>query len=138
MPVGLCRQNEDLELVSMTMQEEKSKLQQEATDLAQQLQAVLSDKYSHRRAFDAETPIDKTLGYLLSVIGVSTHLQQRTNTLLVYPLIRCAWGRHGHVATPMTLQSWRWDCSSSSLLPPHQVWICTSSNLVLVTEHRPC
>ena len=53
------------------MQEEKVRLQQEAEHLAQQLQAVLKDKFVRRGTFDAETPIDKTLGYLENVISVS-------------------------------------------------------------------
>ena len=53
------------------MQEEKACLQQEAEKLAQQLQAVLSEKFVRQGTFDAETPIDKTLGYLQSVISVS-------------------------------------------------------------------
>ena len=69
MPVDY-RQNEDLEQVSMAMQEEKVQLQQEAEKLAQQLQAVLSDKFTRRSNFDADTPIDKTLGYLESIISV--------------------------------------------------------------------
>ena len=56
------------------MQEEKLQLQQEAEKLAQQLQAVLSDKFARRSTFDADTPIDKTLGYLQSIIGVSVTL----------------------------------------------------------------
>ncbi|DBA66901.1 TPA: hypothetical protein ACH3X2_002024 [Trebouxia sp. C0005] len=68
----LQRQKEDLEQVSVTMQEEKLRLQQEAEKLAQQLQAVLNDKFVRRNTFDAETPIDKTLGYLETIISGST------------------------------------------------------------------
>ncbi len=67
----LCRQKEDLEQVSVVMQEEKLKLQEEAEKLAQQLQAVLNDKFVRRNTFDAETPIEKTLGYLETIISVS-------------------------------------------------------------------
>ena len=56
------------------MQQEKARLQQEAEKLAEQLQAVLNDKFVRRSTFDAETPVDKTLGYLQSVISVSIHL----------------------------------------------------------------
>ena len=56
--------------MSVAMQEEKVRLQQEAENLAQQLQAVLNDKFVQRHTFDADTPIDKTLGYLQSVITV--------------------------------------------------------------------
>ena len=64
----LCREKEDLQQV---MLEEKLRLQQEAGKLAEQLQAVLNDKFMRRNTFDAETPIDKTLGYLETVISVS-------------------------------------------------------------------
>ena len=53
------------------MQEEKERLRQEADQLAQRLQTVLKAKFAERGCFDAETPIDKTLGYLQSVISVS-------------------------------------------------------------------
>ena len=53
------------------MQEEKARLQQEADKLAQQLQTLLSEKFVQQGTFDAATPIDKTLGYLQSVISVS-------------------------------------------------------------------
>lgn len=53
------------------MQEEKARLQHEAEKLAQRLQAVLSEKFVRRGTFDAETPIDKTLGYLQSIMSVS-------------------------------------------------------------------
>ncbi len=54
------------------MQEEKLQLQQEADTLTQQLQAVLSKSFARKITFDAETPIDKTLGYLQSVISVGS------------------------------------------------------------------
>lgn len=75
-----CRQNDELQLVSAAMREEKLQLQQEAEDLAHQLQAVLNDKFARRGTFDAETPIDKTLGYLQSVISVSAPLLQSVVT----------------------------------------------------------
>lgn len=68
---GACRQNEDLEQESAAMQAEKARLQQEADKLAQRLQTLLSEKFVQRGTFDAETPIDKTLGYLQSAISVS-------------------------------------------------------------------
>lgn len=52
------------------MQGEKDRLQQEAEKLAQRLQAVLKGKFLERGSFDADTPIDKTLGYLQSIISV--------------------------------------------------------------------
>jgi len=79
---SLCRQNEDLEQVSVAMQEGKLRLQQEAEKLAQQLQAVLNDKFVKKNTFDAETPIDKTLGYLETVISVSLPFQ--------WPAVCCA------------------------------------------------
>ena len=69
--LDVLRQNEDLEQVSVAMQEEKELLRQEAENLAQQLQAVLNDKFARRGTFDADTPIDKTLNYLQDVISVS-------------------------------------------------------------------
>ena len=69
---GTCRQNEDLEQESVAMQEEKDRLQQEANKLAKQLQAALTAKFVEQGSFDAETPIDKTLGYLQRVISVRT------------------------------------------------------------------
>ncbi|KAL3158778.1 hypothetical protein ABBQ32_011505 [Trebouxia sp. C0010 RCD-2024] len=70
----LLRQNEDLEQEqeSVAMQGEKDRLQQEADKPAQQLQAVLSEKFVQQSTFDAETPIDKTLGYLQSIISGKT------------------------------------------------------------------
>ena len=56
----------------MTVQEEKAKLQLEADNLAQQLRQVLNDQLVHRSTFDADTPIDKTLGFLQNVICVSS------------------------------------------------------------------
>ena len=58
----------------MTVQEEKAKLQLEAENLAQQLRQVLNDQLVHRSTFDADTPIDKTLGFLQNVICVSAIL----------------------------------------------------------------
>lgn len=52
------------------MQEEKEKLEEEALKLAQKLKAVLQDKYVPREVFDADTPIDKTLKLLQTIIGV--------------------------------------------------------------------
>jgi len=54
------------------MQQEQDRLQHQASSLADQLQAVLQEKRHRRRlSFDAETPVDKTLNYLQSVISVS-------------------------------------------------------------------
>ncbi|DBB11697.1 TPA: putative 3',5'-cyclic phosphodiesterase pde-3 [Trebouxia sp. C0006] len=67
--VGLQRQNQLLEEASVSMQQEQDRLQHQASSLADQLQAVLQEKRHWRRlSFDAETPVDKTLNYLQSVI----------------------------------------------------------------------
>lgn len=63
-----CRQNQELE---RAFQEDKAKLEREAHALAEQLQAVLSNKYVPQTDFDADTPIDKTLKILQTIIGVS-------------------------------------------------------------------
>ena len=65
------RQNQSLEEASVCMQEEQDRLQHHASNLADQLQAVMHEKRHRRRlSFDAETPVDKTLNYLQSVISV--------------------------------------------------------------------
>jgi len=65
------RHNQELEEDSAAMQQERLQLQQQAESLAQRLEAVLSDKFVTRTAFDADTPIDKTLAFLQDVIKVS-------------------------------------------------------------------
>ncbi len=57
-----CRHNQELE-------QEQRRLEQEAEGLAQRLDAVLQDKFASY-SFDSDTPIDKTLGYLQSIIKV--------------------------------------------------------------------
>lgn len=47
-------------------------MQEENDNLSRQLKAVLSDKFVPRAGFDAQTPIDKTLGYLERVIAVGS------------------------------------------------------------------
>ena len=64
------RHNQELEEDSAAMQQERLQLQQQAESLAQRLEAVLSDKFVARTAFDADTPIDKTLAFLQDVIKV--------------------------------------------------------------------
>ena len=54
----------------MVTNEEKRQLQLEADSLAQRLEAVMHDKFQPRAGFDADTPIDKTLNFLQSCIGV--------------------------------------------------------------------
>ncbi|DBA83083.1 TPA: hypothetical protein ACH3X2_006613 [Trebouxia sp. C0005] len=63
----LQRQNQELERYSAAMLEDKLRLQEQADSLSQRLEAVLHEKYE-RTTFDADTPIDKTLAYLESVI----------------------------------------------------------------------
>ena len=67
----LYRYNQELEEDSAAMEQERLQLQQQAESLAQRLEAVLSDKFVARSAFDADTPIDKTLAFLQDVIKVS-------------------------------------------------------------------
>ncbi|DBA72363.1 TPA: putative 3',5'-cyclic phosphodiesterase pde-3 [Trebouxia sp. C0005] len=66
---SLERQNEELEQATLAIQEDKQRLEKEAQSLAQQLQAVLNDKFAPQRDFDADTPIDKTLKILQTIIG---------------------------------------------------------------------
>ncbi|KAL3147885.1 putative 3',5'-cyclic phosphodiesterase pde-3, variant 2 [Trebouxia sp. C0010 RCD-2024] len=63
----LQRQNQELERYTATMLEDKLRLQEQANSLEERLEAVLHDKF-HAKTFDAETPIDKTLVFLHSVI----------------------------------------------------------------------
>ena len=56
------------------MLQDKLRLQAQANSLEQRLEAVLQDKFL-AKSFDAETPIDKTLAYLHSVIKVSSQCQ---------------------------------------------------------------
>ena len=65
------RHNQELEQDALAMDQEKAKLQQEADSLAQRLEAVLNDKFEPRTSFDADTPIDKTLNFLQSIIQVN-------------------------------------------------------------------
>ena len=71
-----CRQNQALEQDSLTMFEERTKLQNQADTLSERLEAVLHDKFAPRSgsSFDADTPIDKTLNMLQSIISVSVFL----------------------------------------------------------------
>ena len=64
----MCRQNHELEQASQAIQKEKDRLEKEALSLAQQLQAVLSDKFVPQQMFDADTPIDKTLKMMQFII----------------------------------------------------------------------
>ena len=55
------------------MHEQQIRLQEEAAGLAQRLEVILHDKFSHRHSgFDSDTPIDKTLNFLQGCISVST------------------------------------------------------------------
>ncbi len=66
----IYRQNQELEQASLAIQEEKERLEVQAQNLAQQLQAVLHDKFVPQTHFDADTPIDKTLKMMQNIIGV--------------------------------------------------------------------
>ncbi len=55
------------------MQQDKLRLEHEAQELAQRLDAVMHDKFEHKSSgFDADTPIDKTLNFLHDFISVSS------------------------------------------------------------------
>ena len=70
-----CRQNQELEQDTLDAEEEKFRLQLTADRLTQRLDAIMKDKFSFKcSAFDADTPIDKTLNFLSDYIGVSTAL----------------------------------------------------------------
>lgn len=57
------------------MEQERVQLQHQAACLAEQLDAVLADKFVPRPdVFDSDTPIDKTLAFLQQVIKVSVLL----------------------------------------------------------------
>ena len=66
-----CRQNQELEQATLAIQGEKQQLEKEAQSLAEQLQAVLNDKFVPKTGFDADTPIDKTLKMMQAIIGVT-------------------------------------------------------------------
>lgn len=60
-----------MEQDSATLQQEKERLESKAAELTQRLDAVMHDKFEHQSAgFDADTPIDKTLNFLHSIIAV--------------------------------------------------------------------
>jgi len=87
--VNLCRQNEELEQASLAIQEEKERLEKEAQSLAQQLQAVLNDKFVPQRDFDADTPIDKTLKMMQTIIGVRTFVCVKSIEFCVLLMLLC-------------------------------------------------
>ena len=65
------RYNQELEEDTAAMEQERLQLQQQATSLAERLDAVLSDKFVPRTdVFDSDMPIDKTLAFLQSMIEV--------------------------------------------------------------------
>ncbi|KAA6429425.1 MAG: hypothetical protein FRX49_00819 [Trebouxia sp. A1-2] len=63
----LTTQGEALQRHNQELEQEQRRLEQEAEGLAQRLDAVLQDKFASY-SFDSDTPIDKTLGYLQSII----------------------------------------------------------------------
>lgn len=79
----MCRHNQELEQDALATQQEKAKLQQEADSLAEQLEAVLLDKFATSgTSFDADTPIDKTMKFLQSIIMVTVlHFVPFSSTL---------------------------------------------------------
>ncbi len=99
---GLCktcclrphRHNQELEEDSAAMEQERLQLQQQAESLAKRLEAVLSDKFVARTAFDADTPIDKTLAFLQDVIKVSL-LARTQDDCKFHRLVLMLWGNVG-------------------------------------------
>ena len=73
----------------MAIQEEKERLEKEAQSLAQQLQAVLNDKFVPQRDFDADTPIDKTLKMMQTIIGVRTFVCVKSIEFCVLLMLLC-------------------------------------------------
>ena len=72
-----------MEQDSVALQQDKQRLESEAAELAQRLDAVMQDKFAHQSSsFDADTPIDKTLNFLQSFIAVSsmTHCLKKVVT----------------------------------------------------------
>lgn len=60
-----------MEQDSAALQQDKQRLESEASELAQRLAAVMHDKFKHQSdGFDADTPIDKTLNFLHCIIAV--------------------------------------------------------------------
>ena len=71
----MYRHNQQLEQDTLDAEEAKLRLQKTADNLSQRLDAIMKDKFSAKSsAFDADTPIDKTLNFLSDYIGVSAHL----------------------------------------------------------------
>ena len=74
-----------MEQDSAALQQDKQRLESQAAELAQRLDAIMHDKFEHQSAgFDADTPIDKTLNLLHSIIAVRS--------------VSCSWrpARHSH------------------------------------------
>ena len=84
------RHNQELEQDALATEQEKAKLQQEADSLAQQLEAVLLDKFATSgTSFDADTPIDKTMKFLQSIIMVSSRCASCTTLSCSATARRC-------------------------------------------------
>ena len=67
----MVRHNQKLEQDTIAILEEKLQLQRQAESLVHRLDVVLHNKFeSTKLAFDADTPIDKTLSYLQGIIKV--------------------------------------------------------------------
>lgn len=80
--IGCCRRYQDLEQDSVSYQAQKVQAEIAASALAERLQAVLQDKFRpSRTAFDADTPIDKTLSFLQSYVQVGHTLMLLTAQL---------------------------------------------------------
>ena len=90
------------------MHDTQLRLQEEAQGLAQRLEVILHDKFQKRHVgFDSDTPIDKTLNFLQSILAVSeTHTSISMITLSAL-MIASLTVTHTH-STPMTMfrRSW--------------------------------
>ena len=68
----VCRHNQQLEQDTLGAEEATLRIQKTADNLSQRLDAIMKDRFSFKSsAFDADTPIDKTLNFLSDYIGVS-------------------------------------------------------------------
>ena len=77
------RHNQQLEQDTLDAEEAKVRLQKTADNLSQRLDAIMKDRFSFKSsAFDADTPVDKTLNFLSDYIGVSAHLPLCLDPLL--------------------------------------------------------
>ena len=88
----MVRHNQKLEQDTIAMLKEKLQVQRQAESLVHRLDVVLHDKFeSTKMAFDADTPIDKTLSYLQGIIKVSPPGLQALIAMHVKSCAGCLW-----------------------------------------------